>query len=765
MSTLRERHAYAHSPLCPSVGSVTSADPVATSLFPSGAVPPSAACSASSPSYASSQKGSLKRALIFISVLWSAAIVGFMYAVHGNRTNPEEDGKTFLRKHPERQFPASQRDTPPVISETPPPSPDSDVPVASDTSADATEDPSGGGKNDEANAPDHGAEGQSLVDRIGADWIRGADAIAVEGIDISSESPDGGERGGIVLHEDAGGDRMVEDWKPSRIHNREAKGGGVPGDSGNAALVEGAESGAESGKNVGGGVPADAAGSSAPVAQFVVTPFQQGQYRLPTLGHARMELFKTFTLPSMILNREDGIAHDGAGHGGFLWIIRTDPNLTQDLRSEMMELLKPYPNFFLITSQEKINKFLVSWMQTSELDEMVAHPEWIWSGDHTLLKETLRSIREGHGDTHVTETRIDADDGLNGQYLRNVRERLRKDFGDVSQQKGTILDADGITLKPDWIFFCAASHMQWFSDEFPRIDYSSERDAILSRLGRFEAEAKEDGYLACITPGLTACVRAGTYGGEKEGLPDMGLGLKKHVKLAYGLNKAAREGTAEEKQTVGCGLNSPTECLVFLGKKPKLIKKEHFATFRWDGGFGTSAIRARAMTSAGMRDIDTSTIKEGGKEKALKVWAHKDVTLSSYEQENFIRQDVNERKQKWDMLKKTFGITPDRIVETRDLLQHNLLGISLEALKGQCRTGHSCKKGAKAKIANVIEQLKAAGLEGQAGGVVELSKNEGEVVAIDGKAEGKSGAEKENDDGSLDRKWRIDIGPKFQQVM
>jgi len=170
------------------------------------------------------------------------------------------------------------------------------------------------------------------------------------------------------------------------------------------------------------------------IVQFIITPYQQGQSYLPTLGHARMELFKTFTLPSMILNREDGISYNSP-NGGFLWIIRTDPKLTKDLRDEMVELLKPYPNFFLIASNKRKNKLLNSWLNTSELDEIVADPDRVLGGDRTLLTGALQKIRNGYKTTHVTETRIDSDDGINKKYLRIVRERIHAHFGGALTNK------------------------------------------------------------------------------------------------------------------------------------------------------------------------------------------------------------------------------------------------------------------------------------------------------------------------------------------
>lgn len=71
---------------------------------------------------------------------------------------------------------------------------------------------------------------------------------------------------------------------------------------------------------------------------IIKTRFMQHQPRLLELGKARLELFKTFCLPSMLHQTTQN----------FFWIIYTDPELHPDLLKEMKKLLKPYPHFYLL---------------------------------------------------------------------------------------------------------------------------------------------------------------------------------------------------------------------------------------------------------------------------------------------------------------------------------------------------------------------------------------------------------------------------------
>mmetsp|Transcript_6942 Transcript_6942/g.14459 ORF Transcript_6942/g.14459 Transcript_6942/m.14459 type:complete len:132 (+) Transcript_6942:1568-1963(+) len=120
------------------------------------------------------------------------------------------------------------------------------------------------------------------------------------------------------------------------------------------------------------------------------------------------------------------------------------------------------------------------------------------------------------------------------------------------------------------------------------------------------------------------------------------------------------------------------------------------------------------------------------------------------------------------MLKSTFGVIPDKIAETRDLLRHNILSIAVDALRGQCSTGHSCKEEAKAKVAHVIAQLKENNIRNH---LVETNKQGSS------KNRAQISGEKVNDtmnNATIDKGqiydnnvkglvWRTDIGQKFKQ--
>jgi hypothetical protein len=134
-----------------------------------------------------------------------------------------------------------------------------------------------------------------------------------------------------------------------------------------------------------------------PIIHIVNTRFMQEQGPLKTLGMARYLQFMTFCFPSVI--------HQTSQH--FLWIIKTDPQLSPDLLNLMIQALKPYSNFYLVASN---NNFMIykkngSWRNGAEGYDLLKSK--IYTGNVTKLHQAI-ALRN---DRPVLETRLDADDG------------------------------------------------------------------------------------------------------------------------------------------------------------------------------------------------------------------------------------------------------------------------------------------------------------------------------------------------------------------
>jgi len=79
-----------------------------------------------------------------------------------------------------------------------------------------------------------------------------------------------------------------------------------------------------------------------PLVHIVNTRFMQEQGHLKALGRARLYLFQTFCLPSMVQQSTQQ----------FLWIIKTDPQLDPTLLRELIATVEPYPNIYLVASNK-----------------------------------------------------------------------------------------------------------------------------------------------------------------------------------------------------------------------------------------------------------------------------------------------------------------------------------------------------------------------------------------------------------------------------
>lgn len=189
---------------------------------------------------------------------------------------------------------------------------------------------------------------------------------------------------------------------------------------------------------------------------IVKTRFMQYQPHLRHLGGARVELFRTFCLPTMVHQTSDN----------FLWLIWTDPDLDPDLLRAMVEMIRPYPHIYLVASLNKD-----SWRggQAQNLTQTR-----VYAGNQTTL-EMAMALRDT---LPVLETRLDADDGLHVQYLAHIQEQALGVFG-----------TDGFW----WKYWCAGAELSW--------RWTTE-DAGSLRGKKY--------YSFCPTPGLTVGFQVGT---------------------------------------------------------------------------------------------------------------------------------------------------------------------------------------------------------------------------------------------------------------
>eukprot|EP00590_Aulacoseira_subarctica_P008777 CAMPEP_0172429656 /NCGR_PEP_ID=MMETSP1064-20121228/51268_1 /TAXON_ID=202472 /ORGANISM="Aulacoseira subarctica , Strain CCAP 1002/5" /LENGTH=504 /DNA_ID=CAMNT_0013175205 /DNA_START=29 /DNA_END=1539 /DNA_ORIENTATION=+ len=367
---------------------------------------------------------------------------------------------------------------------------------------------------------------------------------------------------------------------------------------------------------------------SLPLIHIVNTRFQQHAHNLTAIGTARLELFETFCLPTMIhqtIQPQQSNLTDGSQPiYRFLWIIKTDPKLDLTLRNKMAEMLKPYPNFFLVGS---LHHF--SWRGGKAGNELLfgnasAYPAKggsqetdsaiIYAGDESLLR-----IAHAHSDDKIVlETRLDADDGLPLPYLEytqtSAMERLSSEIlpenDEVGGNESQIYDANHLK-KARWMFWCMPKAVNWHSTV-------SVADGL--NLNSTLAKEDESGILTwedrhfCLTPGLTTGLSVGVRASE---LPSY-----EHHRLLKNLDKY------RENPKNNCGLHDVFEqsCIQVLDV--------------------VLALRARTPTSAGMKDA---------------------VIPEKFD------YSVQETEAHWSMMKKNFAVEKERVIQANRHMSANIL--------------------------------------------------------------------------------------------
>ena len=284
------------------------------------------------------------------------------------------------------------------------------------------------------------------------------------------------------------------------------------------------------------------------VFHIVKTRFMQHQPDLLALGRARVELFRTFCLPSMVHQTTQN----------FFWLIYTDPNLDKEIVDGMVELLKPYPHFYMVLSLEDRRG-----LGGKDIKNDLAPSDFL-TGDTDKLYFNLENVHF----LNVLESRLDADDALNINWIKEVQRRAVQVF---KEEEGR-----------DWMYWCINKAVEWNwvgpGDRKP-----------LHQFGALVHPRPYDERNFCHTPGMTVGVRRGSF--------------------TRSVVKGAHQTLFEklEKENSPCGPSySGTDCIAFVGN------------------FTYAALRSRTPTSASMAGVNTN----GGKayrlaaEQGVERWKH-----------------------------------------------------------------------------------------------------------------------------------------------
>ena len=464
-----------------------------------------------------------------------------------------------------------------------------------------------------------------------------------------------------------------------------------------------------------------------PIIHVVSTRFMQGQGNLVNLARSRLKLLEVVCLPSLMgqtifdprrlsevyegtgwegeLDRHLRARRGGGGGGRrrtnaavadptFLWIIKVDPNLDGGVLDELRAVLEPAGGFAIVVGSNTNYGIGIKpggWrggeagrdVLDAYDDGRAYFPTDDGSGARRRARETIRRAHAAREDRVVLETRLDADDAVNVDYLatlqrralrtlvdRGVGDRDGDDDDDDDREDGDAADGDrsdgggGGSRTARWLYWCPRTHVQW--------NPSSSDGGTSGDPGTLQVLQMP---YHCITPGLTLGFAVGT---REEDVPRY-----THDKLFWeitvnrnipgGAGNNATAGAIDVDGTRDCGLYPPSRCAVFVDR-PRV-----------------AAFRSRALTSAGMNNLETrgkpSVANDPEYEAyASRLWEH---TIEDH-----------------------FGIETERAREAADFLLANYLGTIKDNLRGQCTHGHSCKISSIEKLRSTIDVL-----EEETGGV------------------------------------------------
>jgi len=382
-----------------------------------------------------------------------------------------------------------------------------------------------------------------------------------------------------------------------------------------------------------------------PLVHIVSTRFMQEQGPLETLGIARLKLFLTFCLPSMVNQSSQK----------FFWIIKTDPKFTKTSAFKLLtKSVQPYDNIYIVASN---TNFLFgsaekgSWRDGEEALNLIESKKYTGNLTKLNIAIALRNERP------ILETRLDADDGLHEHFIKYIQAVALKRFQPYKIALGR---KEVYTVPiPQWVYWCSRRHIEWHSETDPSLPKKQTEKLGSIELGYMNVIQHDK---LCVTPGITIGFNVGT-----NNVPQYD-----HDKLYHNV----RHSFACYEDDKGTSMSADDKIVDKIGDK---AKKGPCLELVED--FIFCAIRSRTWTSAGMSNI-------GLVEKNI---------LRGIDQKEFTDK-------LWTLSKDKFGVNKTKVIETQNFLIKKKKMIAYENLLGQCTSGHSCKDRAKEELKRIVEQ-------------------------------------------------------------
>ena len=417
------------------------------------------------------------------------------------------------------------------------------------------------------------------------------------------------------------------------------------------------------------------------ILHVVISRFMQGQSTLKALAEARLRLFETFCLPTMLNQDADN----------FLWFVMTDPSLDPELMERLQNLLKPRPNFYLLKSNahmlttSDVTAMLLSNDEYNNIDRAGANQTIMLSGDIDLLRNQMLDPNR----SLLLETRLDADDGLHSATLSMIQETANALPGDTR----------------GWQIICSNIHFEWRNEEVLAFDNSKNKtknnnNTLVSSPGTLRLVHES----MCVTPGYTLVRHREHPSIDFPTWPKLGH----HRVIAQW-----PECKFQDESFVGMVVesnngNATHDCW----KRMQLFP---------------SAFRSRTVTSAGMRGMQTPTRSpQKTKNQTQILWEHvqqdfniapqQAVSVSQYMRDHLEGIAADNLKGQWYVSRNENKRKDTPLVYSRFWASECFISTRSHKLRSHffpfmilshvSTPGHSCKNSSRTQLENVLAQTK-----------------------------------------------------------
>ncbi|KAL7576867.1 hypothetical protein ACA910_013878 [Epithemia clementina (nom. ined.)] len=429
------------------------------------------------------------------------------------------------------------------------------------------------------------------------------------------------------------------------------------------------------------------------VVHVLHTRFMQHQKDLKHLARARLQLFQTVTLPSVLQQTNPH----------FLWVIWLDPYLHEQVRLELLQILQDAVDQARVTNPRKPLPHIVILASLAKLPALRQADFWSEQQGTLTASSMYYGNRQMLWDYHqaslsrvVLETVLDADDALFYDFVETVQAEASKTLTYSSFSSG------------DYRFWCAPKILMWnyFDNHNKKALSSSNKKATAAHDNKDDPHVKtqqakqnQDHLDPRHVRGRLSIAKYTTSTGGAVGIAPV-----KNTNKNGATTTATKPPANPHKNTCPTGgFTTGYGYHTMPGDLPAVTRQElqlqtppcEFSKFQcWShvhaGAAEWPVLRAVTPASVGVAQV-LAPLPPGQQ-------APKKSDQSYQDYQSLL----------WKKVATNFGIDEARMIAMRQAMEGNMLAVILDGMQGICTEGHSCKRQDKEALRELKLQYKYA---------------------------------------------------------